>query len=146
MHPHSHRLSAPVILLAPEGNTMHTLLALFLFLPPLFPSKPSGYTYVWVRVCVTYLRSCRLSLSSTLVTVTNDALSIRIVRREGENGEHLLAPYPSWHRPYELLRFLDVIPFDVIPIPPLAMRLSLLYKLVSMGTQSPPTLFQDAIL
>lgn len=39
-----------------------------------------------------------------------------------------------------------VIPFDVISVPPLAMRLSLLYKLVSMGTQSPPTLFQDAIL
>lgn len=84
---------------------------LFHFLSLSLSIEPSSWwLYICVcacmYVCVTYLRSCRLSLSSTPVTVTNDALSIRIVRREGENGEHLLAPYLSWHQPYELLRFL----------------------------------------
>jgi len=50
---------------------------------------------VRVRVCMSRTYVAGAYLSSTPVTVTNDALSIRIVRREGENGEHLLAPYPS---------------------------------------------------
>lgn len=39
-----------------------------------------------------YTRVAIVRLVSSSVTVTNDVLSIRIVRREGENGEHLLAP------------------------------------------------------
>lgn len=119
-------------------------LSLFLYLS-LRLSSSRVATHTFVYVCVTYLRSLGsyppyLSLSPT-VTVTNDALSIRIVRREGENGEHLLAPYPSWRRPYELLRSL---PYPFPPTPAIV-RFTLLYKLVSMRTQSAPILFQDAM-
>lgn len=134
----AHRLSTPLSLslsLSPllvfQGDN-HVLLSSFSFLPSLPLSLslilsrssclgltlrcPHTYepTYALTcassRVYVTYLRSYRLSLSSTPVTVTNDALSIRIVRREGENGEHLLAPYPSWRQPHQLLRPLPSVP------------------------------------
>lgn len=110
MHPRSHTgfRHQPSFSLSLEGGApciaSPSLSSLTLL--SLFPPKLGEAIHTYVRVYVTYLCSCRLSLSSTPVTVTNDALSIRIVRREGENGEHLLAPYPSWHQPYELLRFL----------------------------------------
>lgn len=136
----AHRLSTPLSLsLSPllvfQGDN-HVLLSSFSFLPSLplslflslsfshslsfflsrpYPPMPTyepthALTCASSRVYVTYLRSYRLSLSSTPVTVTNDALSIRIVRREGENGEHLLAPYPSWRQPHQLLRPLPSVP------------------------------------
>jgi len=86
---------------------------------------------VYVRVCAsrTYVAaaylflflsiplSLSLSLSLSLFQPGDSykrALSIRIVRREGENGEHLLAPYPPLHRPHQLLTPLPR-PLDIIP-------------------------------
>lgn len=137
----------------PLLRVLYPLLYVRVFASPLFlvqkvtvglaPSRrrrlPAG-----LRVRV-YLRTGRLS--STPVTVTNDALSIRIVRREGENGEHLLAlcifrRYAFANHPSSLYRLLQT---DFLPLTPATVRLRTLYKLASMGTQSPSTRFQPAI-
>jgi hypothetical protein len=69
-----------------------------------------------VCVCVTYVAAVYLSFSFSLFLPSSlslfqpgdsykRALSIRIVRREGENGEHLLALYPPLRRAHQLLTF-----------------------------------------